>query len=447
MDKRTFLKTSSTALAGLMLSRLTACQQAEPRTNWAGNLQYSTDNLFLPKSVEEVQEVVKKCTKLRGLGSKHSFNSIADSTDNQLSLQALNKVVALDKAAGTVTVEGGMRYGEVCEYLHQNGFALHNLASLPHISIAGACATATHGSGIKNGNLATAVRGIELVNAAGEVISLTQANDNEQFLGAVVGLGGLGIVTKVTLALQPTFQMKQVVYKNLPMKELEANFNTIMSSGYSVSLFTDWSNQNINQVWIKSKVEATDTPPAADFYGATLSAKNLHPLEDHSAENCTEQLGVPGPWYERLPHFRMGFTPSSGKELQAEYFVPLEHAYKAIMAIEKLHEKVTPHLFISEIRAIDADELWMSPHYKQPSVAIHFTWKPDWPAVKQLLPLIEEQLAPFNGRPHWGKLFTLAPSVLQSRIQKLTDFKALMSHHDPEGKFRNAFIDTHLFGS
>lgn len=445
MNKRTFLKTSSLLLTSGMLSTISSCKKAAPRTNWAGNLTYSTDNLFTPKTVEELQDIIKKCKKIRGLGTKHCFNTIADSRYNQVSTAAFNKIISLDKEKNTVTVEAGIKYGELCKYLDDNGFALPNLASLPHISVAGACTTSTHGSGIKNGSLATAVSAMELVNGKGEIINLVREKDGEAFLAAVVGLGVIGIVTKMTLDLQPTFKMKQVVYQNMPMTELEKNFEAIMSSGYSVSLFTDWTNKNISEVWIKSKSEEMmDIAPA--FYGATLATKHLHPIEALDAVNCTEQMGVEGPWYERMPHFKMGFTPSSGKELQSEFFIAFEHAYEGMMAIEKLNEKITPHLFITEIRAIAADEFWMSSFYKKTCVAFHFTWKQELEEVLQLLPLVEEALAPFQPRPHWGKIFTLQPAVLQSRIEKLSDFKALMAQHDPEGKFRNEFIDSNLFG-
>lgn len=445
MNKRTFLKTSSLLLTSSMLSNFISCKKAAPRTNWAGNLTYSTDNLHSPKTVPELQEVIKKCKKVRGLGTKHCFNKIADSTENQISTAEFNKIISLDKTKNTVTVEAGIKYGELCKYLDDNGYALHNLASLPHISVAGACATSTHGSGIKNGSLATAVSALELVNGKGEVVNLSREKDGDEFLAAVVSLGALGIVTQITLDLQPTFKMKQVVYQNLPMAELEKNFEAIMSGGYSVSLFTDWTNKNVSEVWIKSKAEdLKDIAP--EYFGAKLATKNLHPIEALDPINCTDQMGVEGPWYERMPHFKMGFTPSSGKELQSEFFVAFEDAYAGFMAIEKLHEKVSPHLFITEVRAIAADDLWMSPFYKKTCVAFHFTWKQEIPEVTQLLPLIEEALAPFSPRPHWGKIFTLKPSVLQSRIEKLTDFKALMQKHDPEGKFRNEFIDTNLFG-
>ncbi len=432
-------------LAGTFISPLLSySQDQKPLTNWAGNLTYGTTNVFTPDSVEQVQQLVRKHSKIHALGSRHSFNTIADSNKNLISTASLNRILSLDKTANTVTVEAGIKYGELCQYLHENGYALHNLASLPHISIGGACATATHGSGVNNGNLSTAVSAIEFINASGDIVKLSK-KDGESFYGAVVGLGALGIVTKITLDLLPTFAMQQVVYRNLPMKELENNFEVIMSSGYSVSLFTDWKNKNVNEVWIKSRVDGTKLNSfAPEFYGAKLATKNLHPIEDQSAENCTEQMGISGPWYERMPHFKMGFKPSAGKELQAEYFVPFEHAYAAMMAVEKLHEKITPHIFISEIRTVAADNLWMSPCYNKKCVAIHTTWKQEWEAVINLLPLVEQQLAPFNPVPHWAKLFTLAPSVLQSRVNKLSDFRQLMHQYDPDGKFRNEFLERNV---
>ncbi len=450
MDKRAFLKTSAALATGTVFSQLIACtptMKNEPLKNWSGNLTYSTGNVHYPKTTEEVQEIVMGCSKLRGLGSRHSFNKIADSTENQISLKEFNKVISLDRTANTVTVGAGMKYGELCQYLHENGYALHNLASLPHISIAGSIATATHGSGVRNGNLSTGVSAIEFVNGSGELVTLSR-KDGESFNGAVVGLGAIGIVVSVTLDLQPTFNMQQVVYLNLPMAELEKNFLEIMSAGYSVSLFTDWKNKTINEVWIKNRIEEGNGSAviAPEFYGAKLATKNMHPVEHLGAENCTEQMGIPGPWYERMPHFKMGFMPSAGEELQAEYFIPIEHGYAAMMAMETLHEKISPHLFISEIRAVAADDLWMSPCYKQTCAVLHTTWKQE-DVVMDLLPLVEEQLAPFNPRPHWAKLFTIAPSVLQSRIEKLGDFKQLLHQHDPTGKFRNEFIDTNLFGS
>ncbi|SLL37067.1 xylitol oxidase [Mycobacteroides abscessus subsp. abscessus] len=417
------------------------------KRNWAGNFQYSTSNWHEPESVEEVQQLVSRLTKLRVIGTRHSFNSIADSNENIVSLQKLNKVLHIDRENESVTVEAGIKYGDLCHVLHQHGYALHNLASLPHISVAGACATATHGSGNHNQNLATAVRSIEVVTADGSIVNFSREKSEEELHGAVVGLGGIGVVTKLTLDIQPTHQMRQDVYENLPLAQLAHDFDAIYSSAYSVSLFTDWQNETFNQVWLKSKL--TDDQAFSlgqDFYGAKAAKENLHPVPGVGAENCTAQLGVPGDWLDRMPHFRMDFTPSKGQELQSEYIMAREHAYEALCAISEIREQIAPHLFISEVRTIAQDELWLSPSYKQDSVAFHFTWQDKWEEVQKVLPLIEAQLEPFQAKPHWGKLFTTSPAKIQSLYEKMPDFQQLLLKYDPNGKFRNEFLSRYVFG-
>ena len=240
--------------------------------------------------------------------------------------------------------------------------------------------------------------------------------------------------------------MRQHVYLDLPMAEVRDHFDEIVSAGYSVSLFTDWQNDNVGEVWIKERAEkGTDAEAAPEFFGARLATRNVHPIIKLSAEHCTEQRGVVGPWYERLPHFRMGFTPSSGKELQAEYFVPRRNAVEAISAVERLRDQIGPYLMISELRTVAADNLWMSTAYGRDSLAIHFTLEPDWPGVRKLLPVIERELGPFGVRPHWGKLFTLPPAGLQARYEKLDDFKELVAELDPDGKFRNEFLASTIY--
>ncbi len=416
----------------------------ERLTNWAGNLTYSTDALDEAASVEQVRSIVRAQAKLKALGTRHCFNSIADSRHHLVSLKPLHEVVALDREKRTVTVQAGITYGQLCPYLDQQGFALHNLASLPHISVAGACTTATHGSGERNGNLATSAAALEIVTANGDLVKLSRESDGDAFRGAVVGLGALGVITRITLDIEPTYSVRQYVYENMPLAQVRDHFDEIQRSGYSVSLFTDWQKQRINEVWIKTRAEFAAPP---EFFGAKLATRNLHPIAELSAENCTEQMGKPGPWYDRLPHFRMGFTPSAGKELQSEYLVPRRNAVDAILAVERLHAQVSPHLLITEIRTIAADNLWMSTAYKQDSVAIHFTWKQDWPAVRRVLPVIEKELSPYRPRPHWGKLFTMAPADLQSRYERLSDFRRLAAKYDPSGKFRNDFLNTNVFGS
>ena len=440
MKKRTFLKISSALVTGSALSPLASWSQDAPIMNWAGNLTYSTTKNVHPQSLAEIRELVKKFPQFKVLGTRHCFNTIADSKQQFLSIDKLDPGISINKEGRTVSVAAGIRYGQLAEYLNREGWALHNLASLPHISVAGACLTATHGSGIKNGNLSTAVKSLEFVTANGEVVNFSREKDGDQFLGSVVNLGGLGVITRMTLAIQPSFMVRQDVYEDLPLQQLEKHFDEIMGSGYSVSIFSNWQNKNLSQVWVKSRVEeGKEFSKPADLFGAKPATRNLHPIRELSAENCTEQMGVPGPWHERLPHFKMNFTPSSGKELQSEFFVPRSRAYEAIMAVETLRDEIGPLLFITELRCIDADDFWMSPCYQQPSLAIHFTWKQDWAGVSKLLPRIEAKLAPFHAKPHWGKLFTMSPDHFRQLYQRLTRFPALIKTVRPIRKIQERF--------
>jgi alditol oxidase len=416
-------------------------------SNWAGNYVYRAARLHQPKTVEQIQELVTHSDKLKALGTRHSFNDIADSAGDLISLEHFDKVVGLDPERRTVTVEAGIRYAQLARWLHGEGYALHNLASLPHISVAGACATATHGSGDHHGSLATAVSGMEMVTGSGDRLTFSREQDRDQMDGAVVGLGGLGVITKLTLDVSPTFEMQQDVYENLPLEELEDHFDELSSSAYSVSLFTDWRNEDFNQVWLKRRVsDGVSIKAEPQLFGARLAKSRLHPIAMISAENCTEQMGICGPWFERLPHFRMDFTPSSGEELQSEYLVPRQHAFAALCVIDQLREHVAPLIQISEVRTIAADNLWMSPFYEQACIAIHFTWKKDWDGVRNVLPIIEEGLAPFEARPHWGKLFTMSPARLQALYKRMPDFRQLLGQYDPQGKFRNDFLERYIFG-
>jgi alditol oxidase len=453
MNKRQFLKTSGAMLATTMLPRFAQPEgpnvaPAEgPRTNWAGNYTFQAVHLDDPTNAQEAQQLVKKLSNVKALGARHSFNNIADSSGDQISLKHLDQMT-LNKQARTVTVGAGITYGKLAPWLDAQGFAVHNLASLPHVTVVGACSTATHGSGIHNGNLSTAVTAIDYINGSGDTVSISRAGNADHFSGAVVALGALGVITGITLDVIPTFQIAQIVYENLSFDQLEHNLDAIFGSGYSVSIFTDWQHHRATQVWLKQTVSNNTAPTMPPlFYGATLQKTKLHPLAGHSAESCTDQQGIPGPWYDRLPHFRMNFTPSSGAELQTEYFVPRDRAYQAILAVEQLRDHITPHLFITELRTIAADNLWMSMAYQRDSMAIHFTWKPEWNDVQKILPLIEAKLKPFDARPHWAKVFTTPHSQLQHLYPKFADFQALVKQYDPDGKFRNDYLNKNLYGA
>ncbi len=412
--------------------------------NWAGNLAYSASALAQPESVEEVRDIVRRGSNLQVVGSRHCFNNIADTTGTLVSLERLGGIFSIDPAKRSVTIGSGMRYSDLCPPLHAAGFALHNLASLPHISVAGAIATATHGSGAL-GSLATAVTEIEFVDGRGETISLSREKDGDLFAGAMVHLGALGVITKLTLAVEPAYTVRQDLYLDLPHGELLANFDAIMSAGYSVSLFTSWRGKAIEQLWIKAR--GNDFAAPSRFYGARKAERKLHPISQLDPIHCTEQLGAPGAWFERLPHFTIDSTPASGAELQVEYFVPREHAVAAIKILSDWGDRLAPLLMVSEVRTIAADDLWMSPFYRTDCVAFHFSFEKDWAGVRPLLAGMENALERFAVRPHWGKLFAMSPKTIQSRYARLANFRDLVTTFDPQGKFRNSFVDRYVFGS
>lgn len=405
------------------------------QTNWAGNHVYRAARLEAPGSVAELQELVASQKRVRALGSRHSFTDIADTDGVLVSLANLPDTVELDEPGRSVTVGGGVRYGHVAEELQQRGWAMANMASLPHISVAGAVATGTHGSGDRNGSLAAAVSAVEAVGPSGDIYRLQRGDAD--FEGSVVALGALGIVTALTLDIEPTFDVRQDVFTDLPWPVVEQSFDDITGSAYSVSLFTDWTADSVQQVWMKSRGDASP----AHLFGAVPATATLHMLRGGATESVTEQGGVTGPWHERLPHFRMAFTPSRGEELQSEYFVPRRHAQAAFAALRRLGPRMAPLLQVGEIRTVARDSLWLSGAYEEDVVGFHFTWVRDPEAVYAVLPAIEAELLPLHARPHWGKCFTASRDQLLAVYPRLTDFVALRAKVDPEGKFGNAFLE------
>jgi alditol oxidase len=410
-------------------------RQADPQrtrlNNWAGNHTYSF-RLLRPASLDELRDVVLAEPQLRVLGTRHSFNEMVDGAV-AVSLSELPDDIVVDDSSGTVTCSGATTYGVLAQALAPHGLALHNLASLPHICVAGAVATGTHGSGDSNGNLATAVAGLEILTGSGELVSLRRGDPD--FPGSVVSLGALGVVTRVTLDVEPAFGVAQRVYPKVGWDALVPSFDGVFGAGYSVSAFTDWSDRGAD-IWLKSR----DLGPPTELLGVPSADGESHPIPGIDPVNCTAQRGVWGPWAQRLPHFRMGFTPSSGDEIQSEYHLPREHAAGAIAALRGLRDVVAPVLLISEIRTVRGDDLWLSPHYGRDSVSFHFTWGPDQAAVEVAVAAVESALAAYSPRAHWGKLFLGSPGD----YPRLEDFWALKQRWDPTERFTNLWLRSQL---
>ena len=394
----------------------------------------------------QVQEFVRSSQLIRPLGSRHSFSDVADTTGEHLSLERLPRSISVDATRTTVSVDGAIRYGELARSLHAAGLGLANMASLGHISVAGACATATHGSGDRNRCLAASVRALQVVRVDGEIQTVDQATPDE-LNGCVVSLGALGVVVGLTLEVEPTYDVQQDVYDDLLFDTFIERLDEVFAAGYSVSCFTDWRRPMIDQVWLKTRIAGPGSaPPPQELFGAQRTTEQRHPIRGMSSDACTLQGGVPGPWHERLPHFRLDHTPSAGREIQSEYFVGRRDGPDAVIALRGLADRISDVIQVSELRTVAADDLWLSPAHGRDSVAIHFTWKPDEAAVRRLLPAIEAVLEPFDPRPHWAKVFTMPPDRVRAGYDRANDFVSLAGRFDPTGKFRNDFLRRYLFG-
>jgi len=408
--------------------------------NWGGNYAYRAARLHRPATLDELRRIVARAPRIRVLGTRHAFTDIADSPE-LVTLDALPADVVVDHQAGTVSLGAGMTYGALATALAGERVALSNLASTPHIAVGGAIATATHGSGDANGNLATAVAGLELVTSSGDLVNVRRGDAD--FEGMVVGLGATGAVTRVTLDVEPVYEVGQRVFEGLAWEALFEHFDAVMALGDSVSLFTLWG-EAIEQVWVKRRVPGAPERDPADVFGARPTPSERNPVPGMDPESSTAQLGLPGLWSDRLPHFRMGFTPSAGAEIQSEYYVPRRDALAAIDALRRLGDTIRPVLYVCEVRTVAADRLWLSPQYGRDSVALHFTWRRDQQAVERALESVEAALAPFAARPHWGKLFLTDAAALRRLYERMGDFVSLLERLDARGAFRNAWLERHV---
>jgi xylitol oxidase len=412
-------------------------------TNWAGNVAYAATHLHRPRTLDELKRLVRDSDSVKALGGRHSFSTIADTRGAMVTLERFDTVSNVDRVAGTVEVGAGIKYAQLCPRLQRQGFAVANLASLPHICVVGACATATHGSG--TGNLATQVAALEFVDGRGEVVTLSEDRNRDEFRGAVVGLGAIGVVTKVTLRVVPAFDVRQWVWENMPLPQFTANFDAIMSAGYSVSAFTTWRDNQVSEVWVKRRADAGDRDAGRRWFGASPAPRDRHPIMTMDPRPCTRQMGVAGPAWERLPHFRPDHPPSSqGRERHSEYFVRRRDAVAAIQALYGIGGQIARALQISEIRTVSEDSLWMSTAHGRDSVALHFTWTDDDPHVASAMPVVEAALERFEPRPHWGKMHARTRQVA-AQFERLGDFRSLCRRHDPEGKFLNEYLRRYVF--
>ena len=414
-------------------------------TNWSRNQQFKAARVHEPNNLDELRRIVASSDQVKAIGSRHSFTTIADTSGDHISLGNFDEIIEIDRQRQTARVGAGIPYGRFCAELHRAGYAVHNMASLPQITLGGACATATHGSGDQNGILATAITALTMVTADGSVVELDRDTTPNDFRAVVVGLGGFGVIVDLTVELRPSYTVQQYIYENVPLVQLWDHFDEIMSSGYSVSLFASWQEDEIEQLWIKQIATPGQQPPVASTrFGARLASVTRHPSPGKPEGDCTDQLGTPGPWHERLPHFRMEAIGPHGDDLQTEYFVDRKQAVHALRALVQQRELIAPIIKTSEIRSMAGDDIWMSMAYGRDTVGIHFSWNADLDAVMERLPELEQVLAPYDPRPHWGKLSTIPPETVASRYPMFGQFRSVMRRYDPDGTFQNQFLSDYV---
>lgn len=400
--------------------------------NWGGNFNYSTQNIQYPRSVAEVQQIVKNAGKLRVVGSRHSFSKIADSECTMLSTIGLNKIIGINGSIPSVTVQGGLTYTDLLTSLNTAGFALPNLASLAEISVGGAASTNAHGTGVANQALANHIRSMEIVLANGSL--LTIGPNDPRLKGMAAGLGAFGVVTQLELKLVPAFNITTYTYVNMPVQNSYENFAALQNMGFGVllvNMFTAPDAWNIAIVYARSDANNT-AMLTSNLFGGTLVSQTTQP--SYLALLSIAQIGLSG---------------VDGNEIQTEYFVPISKAVEAIKAVTAVANStnIFPSLATAfVIRTIASDDLWMSEYYGNDTmVAIHFSWQNNVTAVEAVLPQLERAMIPYGARPHWGKMFTMEPEDFLPHYPKVNEFKKLAEQLDPKGKFRNEFLEENVW--
>ncbi|AOX46413.1 D-arabinono-1,4-lactone oxidase [Microbacterium sp. BH-3-3-3] len=407
-------------------------QTRPPGATWSGNHRYRAAETLLPGDLDELAEVLTSADAVRVQATRHTFNDVGDTDGVLVSLEQLPVRIEID--GDRARVEGLVTFAELAPVLEAEGRALHNLGSLPHISVAGATATGTHGSGLRNGNLSSAVRAVDVMDADGQTHHIDQTH--EWFAAAALGIGAFGVITAVELQTEPSYTVTQQAYTGVAWDDIVGDPERVFGGSRSVSVFTTWGDPAHDLVWAKSDDGAPDW---VETLGGRPVGDDIHLGRIRTVDNTTPR-GTPGPWHTRLPHFRADALPSDGDEIQSEYFVPMASARDALAAVRAIAPAFSAQLLVSELRTVAADELWLSPAYQRDVIAIHFTWRNDTDGVLAVLPHIEAALAPFDVRPHWGKAFTMPGEAVRASLARIDDFTAAAHRVDPRGVFRNDFL-------
>ncbi|MEV6603386.1 D-arabinono-1,4-lactone oxidase [Kutzneria sp. NPDC051319] len=429
-----------------------------PWRNWAGTARSQPVHVARPRDVSEIAEAVTVAAKdgftVRPRGSGHSFTSIAATDGVAIDLGEWSGVVRADRENHLVTVRSGTPLHRLNAELHRLGMAMANLGDIDAQTISGAISTGTHGTGARLGGLSTQVRALELVLADGSVVTCSPDERPDLFSAARVGLGALGVISTVTLQCVPAFALQAREFPQ-PLDAILERFDPLCDSEDHVEFH--WFPHS-DRVQVKHNIRLP-----ADASIAPLSrARQFYEYEvmENSAFGLVCKLGRAVPsvvptlnrvcaslWSERSysdHSFRVFTTPRRVRFVETEYAVPRESLHDMLRefraAIPRLrHPVIVP----VEVRVAAADDIPLSTAYGRDSayIAIHqYVGMP----YREYFDCFERIAGAVGGRPHWGKMHTLDASVLATRYPRFDDFRALRATVDPNGVFRNAYLDTVL---
>jgi L-gulonolactone oxidase len=424
--------------------------------NWGRNQSCSPAAIEEPESELEVVEAVGRARAagqaVKVVGAGHSFSDIACTDGRLLRLDRLDRIVSMDRETGSVTVEGGIPLWKLNEELAQRGLALSNLGDIDRQSISGAVSTATHGGGARFGGLATFVTGLELVTAAGEVVQCSAEVEPELFACARVSLGALGVITKVTLQCEPAFRL-HAVERPCTVEELVRDLDEIADANEHIDCYW-FPHTDVATVKVANR---TDAPVRA--WRGWKRYRNEVLLPNHVyAARCAVGRMRPGRIPANMQRVAAGIGRSQQTDVshrilcsrrlvrfvEMEYAVPRSELTQLLLQVRDLIETEGLRVdFPVEVRVAAADDIPLSTAHGRATgyLAVHLSAGTPRPRIERYFRGVEGLMLDAGGRPHWGKLHFQDAAGLSPRYPDWDRFRRVRTRVDPDGRFRNRYLD------
>lgn len=427
-------------------------------SNWSGTVAWDDCEVLEPTTIGELQSIIAYSPKVRVIGSAHSFTPLVRSSGRVkptlLSLRHIPRTWSLDEKKKTVTVDAATTYSELCHALDKTGFALPNTSSLSHFQIAGAIATATHGSsGSRNGRLtrsglADTVVGLEIVGPDGTIRNVNKGHP--QFSSSVVSLGMVGVVTRVTLSLVDDYDVIQRVYGKWPptptgtLSAFLSSLPKTIAQFDSFSAFVKWNVDDFGLLIGRKQVPRGATDSASTTDPRLITG----PIQGFLGQGDFATTGV-GRWCDKMFLWKNNGSPFvSQPELQIAHFVPFRDVERALHATRKVVSTWGDEVLYCELRAVRGDEHLLSPYSADAPKPDSFSISHSLDArlgvekVRQRASELESVLRPYQVRPHWGKLTAMTASDLKEAYGlKLKRFQEVQQQVDPNRKFTNDYLE------